>query len=85
MQQQAQGGARRTRIWLVCLLLPVLTAGCVAAKLNGLDEIIQANPRGWDDAVNGSFYKDGGSDSERIMRSLGLYINQLEEQIERGN
>ena len=54
-------------------------------KLNGLQEMIQANPKGWDDAVNGSFYRDGGEDSERMMKSLGLYINQLEETIERGD
>jgi len=72
------------RIFPACLLLLVLLAGCVR-KLNGLQEIIQANPKGWNDAVNGSFYKDGREDSERMMKSLGLYINQLEETIERGD
>ena len=41
-----------------------------------------ANPKGWDDAVNGSHYRDGGDDSERMMRSLARYINQLEEKLE---
>jgi len=54
-------------------------------KLNGLQEIITSNPQGWDDAVNGSFYRDGSDHSERLMGQMGRYINQLEETIERGD
>jgi len=69
------------RICLIALVLAV-TSGCIGTKYQGVEEIVTANPKGWDDAVNGSHYRDGGDDSERMMRSLARYINQLEEKLE---
>ena len=86
---QHHRGGKRKKIWLLrlflLLLVLVVGQGCLARKLQGLEEIIQANPQGWDDAVNGSHYRDGSDHSERMMRSLGRYINQLEAEIERGD
>ena len=68
----------------ICFLVLVLVAssGCIGTKYQGVEEIVAANPKGWDDAVNGSYYRDSGDDSERMMRSLARYINQLEEKLE---
>ena len=42
-----------------------------------------AHPKGFEDAVNGSYYRDGGNDSERFLKDLGRYINKLEYELER--
>jgi hypothetical protein len=60
----------------------LVTSGCVSVKYQGLENLVTANPKGWDDAVNGSHYRDGSDDSERMMRSLGRYINELEQKLE---
>ena len=57
-------------------------SGCVSVKYQGLENLVAANPKGWADAVNGSHYRDGSDDSERMMRSLGRYINELEQRLE---
>ena len=54
----------------------------MSVKYQGLEDLVTANPKGWDDAVNGSHYRDGSDDSERMMRSLGRYINELEQKLE---
>ena len=70
--------------WKLSLIVLVLLAtnGCITKKYAGLEQITTANPKGWNDAVNGSYYRDGGDDSERMMTSLGQYINQLEFELE---
>lgn len=54
----------------------------MTVKLNGMQELIESNPRGFEDAVNGSHYRDGGDASERFIRSLGRYVNELERRLE---
>lgn len=51
-------------------------------KLNSVAEIVQSHPKGFEDAVNGSFYKDGGDESERFINDLLKKINELEQRIE---
>jgi hypothetical protein len=40
------------------------------------------NPVGFEDAVNGSYYRNEGNASAVFMRSVGRYINDLEYRIE---
>jgi len=64
--------------WLtISLLLLVLVAsnGCLSEKLTGFQEIVEANPVGLENCVS----TDEGAD---LIKSLGLYINKLEERIE---
>lgn len=69
------------KILLLGLGLLVMS-GCVSVKYQGVERLIEANPKGWEDAVNGSHYRDGSDDSERMMRSIGRYINELEQKLE---
>ena len=46
-------------------------------KLNGFQEIAERNPVGFENAVE----TDEGAE---FIRQLGIYINQLEQQIEAG-
>ena len=75
--------------WLMTLSLALLVTGCIKTKLNGWKTLIDANPTGFQEAVNGSHYRsmliDGRSDgnaSAVLMRSMGRYINDLEYRIE---
>ena len=52
-------------------------------KYQGWEEITMAHQKGFEDAVNGSYYRDGGNDSERFLNDLGRYINKLEYELER--
>jgi hypothetical protein len=72
--------------WLLKALLLlglIVTSGCVTNKYQGWEEITMAHPKGFEDAVNGSYYRDGGNDSERFLNDLGRYINKLEYELER--
>lgn len=70
---------------LLLLLVVVVSNGCLAKKLNSSQAIIEAHPKGFEDSVNGSFYRDGGEESERFMEALLRRVNELEEMIERGD
>jgi len=52
-------------------------------KYQGWSEITQAHPKGFEDSVNGSYYRDGGGESERFIEALGIYINKLEYELEK--
>jgi len=66
------------------LLLVVPSAGCLTTKLDGFSELVEANPQGFEDAVNGSYCRDESDHSERFMRSMSKYINELEYRLEKG-
>ena len=64
--------------WLMTSLLLLLLAvsnGCLSEKLTGFQEIVEANPVGLENCVS----TDEGAS---LIKSLGLYINKLEERIE---
>ena len=60
------------------LLVAAGSSGCLTEKLNGFQEIAEANPEGLEHCVS----DDRGA---ALVKSLGLYINRLEERIERGD
>ena len=60
------------------LLVAAGSSGCLTEKLAGFQEIAEANPVGLENAVS----TDEGA---AFVKSLGLYINRLEERIERGD
>jgi len=68
--------------WLMILLLALLVTGCIKTKLNGWTNLVEMNPVGFEDAVNGSYYRNEGNASAVFMRSVGRYINDLEYRIE---
>ena len=69
--------------WLMILLLGLLAAGCLKTKLNGWTNLIQNNPVGFEDAVNGSYYKDESIARALFIQSTGKYINELEYRLEK--
>ena len=69
--------------WLMILLLGLLAAGCLKTKLNGWTNLIQNNPVGFEDAVNGIYYKDESNASSLFIQSTGKYINELEYRLEK--
>ena len=69
--------------WSMILLLGLLAAGCLKTKLNGWTNLIQNNPVGFEDAVNGSYYKDESNASALFIQSTGKYINELEYRLEK--
>jgi hypothetical protein len=71
---------KKTNSWKILLLLLALgvSSGCLTVKLNGFQEIAEGNPMGLENAVS----TDEGA---AFVRDLGRYINQLEQQLERGD
>tara|TARA_R100000808_G_scaffold22661_1_gene49449 strand:- start:340 stop:573 length:234 start_codon:yes stop_codon:yes gene_type:complete len=69
------------KTWWLALLLPAMS-GCVAVKYNGFQDLAAAHPKGFEDAVNGSHYRDGSSESEDFMRAVGRYIAEMEFKLE---
>ena len=65
------------RCWTISLLLLLLVVsnGCLNVKLNGFQEIVEANPVGLENCV-------ATDEGTALIKSLGLYINKLEERIE---
>ncbi len=76
---------KRMSLWMTSLLVLLLlvTSGCITRKYQGFQEMVEAHPKGFEDAVNGSYYRDGGSESERFVQALGRYISTLEYELER--
>ena len=64
-------------------MIILLAFGCVTPKYNGIRDMTAAHPKGAEDAVNGSHYRDGGNESEVFIRDLFRYVNQLEYELER--
>jgi len=62
---------------LMILLMLLVSAGCINVKLNGFSEIAERNPVGMEEATS-------TPEGEALIRDLGRYINQLEQQIEAG-
>ena len=67
---------RKIKLLMILLMLHA-TSGCLSVKLNGFQEITEANPAGFANAVE----TDEGAE---FIRQLGRYINQLEQKIEAG-
>ena len=44
---------------------------------------MEANPTGFEDSVNGSYYRNEGNASAIFMQSVGKYINELEYRLEK--
>ena len=61
---------------LLLLLAIAGSSGCLSRKLNGFQEIVTANPRGLEHCV-------GTDEGAALIESLGLYINKLEEELEK--
>jgi len=58
------------------LLVAAGSSGCLTEKLNGFQEIVEANPVGLENCVS-------TNEGAALVKSLGLYINKLEERIEK--
>ena len=68
---------------LMILLLSLSASGCLKTKLNGWKTLVEANPTGFEDSVNGSYYRNEGNASAIFMQSVGKYINELEYRLEK--
>ena len=64
--------------WLMKLLLTLslMGSGCVVVKYENAHDLIKANPKGFEDAVNAS------DESREFVRDALKTINELEEIIE---
>jgi hypothetical protein len=51
--------------------------------MDGWKTLTMGNPEGFEDAVNGSYYKNEGNESAIFIRSVGRYINELEYKLEK--
>ncbi len=65
-----------TLLMKLSLTLLVMASGCVTVKYENAHDLIKANPKGFEDAVNAS------NESREFVRDALKTINELEEIIE---
>ena len=65
-----------TLLMRLSLTLLVMASGCVTVKYENAHDLIKANPKGFEDAVNAS------DESREFVRDALKTINELEEIIE---
>ena len=65
-----------TLLMKLSLTLLVMASGCVTVKYENAHDLIKANPKGFEDAVNAS------DESREFVRDALKTINELEEIIE---
>ncbi|MBC8324643.1 MAG: hypothetical protein H8E27_03320 [Verrucomicrobia subdivision 3 bacterium] len=57
-------------------------AGCLSIKYNSAQEIIQAHPLGFQDAINASHHARRTEESKHFIQALLRRLNQLEARLE---